>query len=158
MNIIISNEQSKMEFNSEHEKLIRAAINEVISEMPFSADFEVSVVMTDDEGIHSINLEHRGIDSATDVLSFPMLEYEKEGILAEKVFENEICPLGDIVISAETAMRQAKEYGHSLEREISFLTVHSMLHLFGYDHEDEEDRIIMRQKEEYILKKIGLVR
>ncbi len=158
MNIIISNEQSKMEFSSEHEKLIRAAINEVISEMPFSADFEVSVVITDDEGIHSINLEHRGIDSATDVLSFPMLEYEKEGILAEKVFENEICPLGDIVISAETAMRQAKEYGHSLEREISFLTVHSMLHLFGYDHEDEEDRIIMRQKEEYILKKIGLVR
>lgn len=158
MNIIISNEQSKMEFGSEHEKLIRTAIDEVISEMPFRADFEVSVVITDDENIHSINLDYRGIDSSTDVLSFPLLEYEKEGVLAEKIFENEICPLGDIVISAETAMRQAEEYGHSLEREISFLTVHSMLHLFGYDHEDEEDRIIMRQKEEYILKKIGLVR
>lgn len=158
MNILISNEQSKIKFTENYEKLIKKAIEYVITDMAFDIDFEVSVIITDKEGIHSLNLTHRGIDSSTDVLSFPMLEYEKEGVPIDNIQENEICLLGDIVISLETANNQANDFLHSTEREIAFLTVHSMLHLFGYDHEEKEDRVIMREKEECILEKMELIR
>jgi probable rRNA maturation factor len=158
MNIFIDNRQSVTEFTRKHGEIIKKAVKEAINTAPFSADFEVSVMIADDRQIHSLNLEHRGIDKPTDVLSFPMISYERAGVPAEAVPKNEVCLLGDIVISAETAARQAEEYGHSFERELAFLTVHSMLHLFGYDHENEQDRVIMREKEEYILQKMGLVR
>lgn len=121
-------------------------------------EFEVSVLITDDDGIHELNREFRGIDRKTDVLSFPMLEYESEEKPKEDMLPGEENILGDIVISLETAVSQAEEYGHSVLREISFLTVHSMLHLFGYDHETDKDRQKMRDREEYFLNKLGLVR
>jgi probable rRNA maturation factor len=103
---------------------------------------EVSVTIVNDEEIHRLNREYRGIDAPTDVLSF-----ELGGEL-----------LGDIVISIETAVRQAKEYGHSLEREIAFLTIHGMLHLLGYNHELKTDERIMFAKQDEILQKLGLLR
>lgn len=121
-------------------------------------EFEVSVLITDDDGIHELNREFRGIDRKTDVLSFPMLEYESEEKPKEDMLPGGENILGDIVISLETAVSQAEEYGHSVLREISFLTVHSMLHLFGYDHETDKDRQKMRDREEYFLNKLGLVR
>ncbi len=121
-------------------------------------EFEVSVLITDDNGIHELNRDFRGIDRKTDVLSFPMLEYESEEKPSEDTVAEAENILGDIVISLETAVAQAEEYGHGVLREICFLTVHSMLHLFGYDHEEEADRQKMRRKEEYFLDKLGLVR
>ena len=135
--------------------LIRNAVNTVMSDVG-AGDFEVSVLITDDEKIQKINKEFRGIDKKTDVLSFPMFEFDEvEKPCAE--FEGET-ELGDIVISLETAFSQAEEYGHSAAREMAFLTVHSMLHLFGYDQMEENDRIKMRAREEYFLSKLGLER
>lgn len=113
---------------------------------------EVSIVFVDDEYIQRLNREYRGVDAPTDVLSFalnegePMPEDEGEQLL------------GDVVISLPTAERQAVEYGHSLEREVAFLTVHGVLHLLGYDHQTEEERRLMREKEEAVLRSLGLAR
>ena len=114
----------------------------------------------DDEEIRAYTHEHRGIDKATDVLSFPMLEYDEDGeILSEDVGFGDILLLGDIVLSLEHAQAQAEEYGHSFEREVGFLCAHSVLHLLGYDHEeDEESRLVMREKEEKALSALGLTR
>ncbi len=133
--------------------------------------FAVELTLTDDDTIRRVNLEQRKIDRATDVLSFPMLEYEKPGdfgFLAsagEDVFDpacfdpdsGELL-LGDILISLDHALLQAREYGHSLKREIAFLIAHSMLHLFGYDHMEEEDRIRMEAMQEEILQGKGYTR
>ena len=114
---------------------------------------EISVTFTDNEGIRELNAVHRNIDRPTDVLSFPLFEKEE---LSEA---SDGDALGDIVISLEKAREQANEYGHSFEREVAFLTVHSMLHLLGYDHEiSEEDEKEMFEKQEEILKTIGLNR
>ena len=114
---------------------------------------EISVTFTDNEGIRELNAAHRNIDRPTDVLSFPL--FEKEDLADASDGD----ALGDIVISLERAREQANEYGHSFEREVAFLTVHSMLHLLGYDHElSEEDEKEMFFKQEEILKTIGLVR
>lgn len=115
---------------------------------------EVSVVLADDSYIHELNLEYRGKDCPTDVLSFALDEGEEPDI----VDGPEESLLGDIIISLETAARQAEEYSHSLERELAFLTVHGMLHLLGYDHEEEVDRQEMRQQEEHILSLLGIKR
>ena len=115
---------------------------------------EVSVVFADDEYIRELNRQYRGIDKATDVLSFAL----SEGDEPEVVDGPEETLLGDIVISLETATRQAEEFGHSLERELAFLTIHGMLHLLGYDHETEAERIEMRQQEEHILSLLGIGR
>ena len=125
--------------------MIRNAVKKSIKEMG-GGSFEVSVLITDNERIHELNREFRNVDKPTDVLSFPM---DSEGDEAM---------LGDIVISLETALAQAEEYGHSLAREISFLTVHSMMHLFGYDHETDEDRTEMREMEEKVLTILKLPR
>ena len=109
----------------------------------------------DDKKIQELNRDYRGIDRPTDVLSFPLREaVEDEG---PKVSVDEWL-LGDIVVSMETALRQAEEYGHSLERELGFLIVHGCLHLLGYDHQREEERQVMREKEEAILTSLGLTR
>jgi probable rRNA maturation factor len=121
----------------------------------FSPSCEVNVNFVDDEHIRFLNKTYRGLDRATDVLSFPLGE---NGVFDTDP-ETGLLMLGDCVISLETAMRQAHEYGHSLTRECGFLTVHSMLHLLGYDHEgSEEERVIMRAKEEAVLKNINLKR
>lgn len=109
---------------------------------------EVAVLVTDDAGIREINRTQRGIDSATDVLSFPQYESLRD------VKSADFLHLGDIVLSLETAMRQADEYGHSPRREVCYLATHSMLHLLGYDHMNEHDKFLMRAAEKSIMKEI----
>lgn len=117
--------------------------------------WEISILLTNDEEIKELNNEYRGKDQPTDVLSFPMLDGDEINELVESPYP---VPLGDIVISMETAVRQAHEYNHSLERELGFLVVHSMLHLLGYDHMTKEDEEVMRDMEEDILNNLNLVR
>lgn len=159
--IEFDNRQNKIEFTQEIQNIIEKSIYSALQHENFLKSFEISVVLTDNEQIKEINNEFRGIDRETDVLSFPMLN---EKFTDSDFNFEDINPqtgevvLGDIVLSLEKAKSQAIEYGHSFEREVSFLTVHSVLHLLGYDHEIDEERIIMRQKEESILEKIGFVR
>lgn len=119
---------------------------------------EVGVTFVDDEAIRTLNREHRNIDRKTDVLSFPMLSDVRSVEKTDIDPETGLVYLGDVVISVETAMRQAEEFGHSLEREIAFLTVHSMMHLMGYDHICESDRRIMRTHEEAVLDELNIKR
>lgn len=164
--IEIENRQSKLEVKEDINCLIESVINEALNYENFKKPYEVSVVFTDNEGIRDINKQFRGIDKETDVLSFPMLDfdegYEEDGeieIDIEDINPESGCVvLGDIVISLEKAYEQSQEYGHSFEREVAFLVVHSVLHLLGYDHEEDEDRVIMREKEENILSKLGITR
>lgn len=114
-----------------------------------SLDFEVSVSFVTNEEIHGLNRDYRGVDRSTDVLSFPLDE-------EDEVFGEMDVLLGDIVISMETAMEQAEEFGHSLTREVVYLTVHSMFHLMGYDHMTEEEKAEMRGKEKAVLKELGV--
>ena len=144
------------------EKVISCALDYM--DCPYEA--QVSVLITDNEEIHRMNLEHRQIDRPTDVLSFPMLEYETPGDFSFLEEDGEDCfdpdtgelLLGDIVISADKVMEQAEEYGHSVKREYAFLITHSMLHLMGYDHMTEEDAKEMEYLQEEILKELGIGR
>ena len=140
------------------EAVITAALEAEGVEIPC----EINVLLTDDEGIHTVNREMRGVDRPTDVLSFPMFELEP-GVPPEgEAFldpETGRCPLGDMCISLERAAAQAEEYGHSLDRELCYLAVHSALHLLGYDHLDEGPmQRQMRAREEAILGKLGITR
>lgn len=161
MKISFLNQQDKYKISRSTKDLIKKCAKAALDYMNFRSDVEISVMLTDNEGIRVLNSLHRGIDRATDVLSFPMFEYDEDGEIIEDYAEfnemGELC-LGDIVISVERAYEQADEYGHSPEREIGFLTVHSMLHLLGYDHmtEDEEKEMFGYQRE--ILDSIGLTR
>ena len=159
MDISFLNEQDKFDITDKLKELITIAAKTALDYMGFDRDAEISVMFTDNEGIRVLNAQHRGIDRATDVLSFPMLEYDDDGEMFDDPgdIEDELC-LGDIVISLERAAEQAEEYGHSFEREVGFLTVHSMLHLLGYDHmtEEEEKEMFGFQKE--ILTEMGLER
>lgn len=119
---------------------------------------EVGVTFVDDDAIRTLNREHRKLDRKTDVLSFPMLSDVRSVEKTDIDPETGLVYLGDVVISVETAMRQAEEFGHSLEREIAFLTVHSMMHLMGYDHIGESDRRIMRTHEEAVLNELNIKR
>ena len=154
MIIEIINNQNAFPFGEKEESLIINAIEVVSKEAELSEDTEVSVTICDNREIREINREFRNIDKATDVLSFPMYSYSEPMVLSEEILEGEKM-LGDIVISLEKAREQAEEYGHSTERELSFLTVHSMLHLLGYDHMEEDGRAVMREREEYFLGKMG---
>ncbi|MDY3251030.1 MAG: rRNA maturation RNase YbeY [Candidatus Choladocola sp.] len=144
------------------EEVISCALDYM--DCPYEA--QVSVLITDNEEIHRMNLEHRQIDRPTDVLSFPMLEYETPGDFSFLEEDGEDCfdpdtgelLLGDIVISADKVMEQAEEYGHSVKREYAFLITHSMLHLMGYDHMTEEDAKEMEYLQEEILKELGIGR
>ena len=137
-----------------NEELINSVIAESLRYEGVSDNCEISVTIVDNDEIHSINLKHRGIDRPTDVLSFPLIDFEKETLPDDgsKIY------LGDIIISIEKAEEQAKEYGHSLDREIGFLTAHSMLHLLGYDHMVEDEEKIMFKKQEEILNNLNLRR
>lgn len=153
--VLITNKQNEVKIPVGIRLLIRRCCHAVAEYEKFTNDFEVSVSFVDDNQIHDLNNEFRGIDRSTDVLSFPL------GENGEYDVDNETGAslLGDIVISIETALKQAELYGHSLEREIGFLTVHSMLHLLGYDHEESKlQERIMREKEENILSNLGISR
>ena len=149
--IYIENEQHlyKCDFGLKH--LLHSAIRAALEYEGFERPAEVSVTLVDNAAIHVLNREQRGVDRPTDVLSFPLFDDD---------FDNgEFCALGDIVLSMERAAEQAKEYGHSLKREVAFLTVHSMLHLLGYDHETSpEDEADMFRRQEEILEKMGISR
>ncbi len=136
------------------ELTVKTVLNKTAEVYGLSDHDEVSVVLCDDEYIHGLNRDYRGKDSPTDVLSFALNEGESAPIV-DGPQEN---LLGDIIISLDRAVFQAEEYGHSLEREVAFLTLHGMLHLLGYDHEEEEDRREMRVEEEHILQLLGISR
>ena len=142
-------------------ELLRRVIPAALEAEGVGFPCEVDVLFTDDAGIHAINLEQRGVDRPTDVLSFPMFDLP-EGSLPSAVCsdpDSGLIPLGDMCISLERAKAQAEEYGHGLERELSYLTVHSVLHLLGYDHLDEGPRkALMRRREEAILAILGIGR
>lgn len=142
-------------------RVVEAALNYV--DCPYEA--EVNLLLTMNDEIHEMNQHFRGIDRATDVLSFPMIDYMEPGNFgfleeAMEYFDPETgeLVLGDIVISKEKVISQAKEYGHSIEREYAFLIAHSMLHLFGYDHMEEAERITMEEKQKEILEQLQILR
>lgn len=149
----IFNAQDKTTVPIGTKPLIRKACTAVLSVEKFECNAEVDVTIVDDEQIKEYNNQYRKINKSTDVLSFPLGEngqYDTNPITGNKM-------LGDIVISIDHALSQAELFGHGISREIAYLTVHSMLHLIGYDHvNNEEERAIMREKEEIILKKLGL--
>ena len=158
-NILLSSdvEEDTTELEALLEQVIPAALEAEGMDLPC----EINVLLTDDEGIHQVNLDMRGVDRPTDVLSFPMFDLspgEKPGEEHEDP-DTGLVPLGDMCISLERAQAQAEEYGHSLEREICYLGVHSVRHLLGYDHLDEgPQKRQMRAREEAILGKLGIVR
>ena len=151
--VTIFNKQKKVKLPVGTKLLIRKACTATLKLEGFENPAEVDVTIVDDENIREINLEQRNLDKSTDVLSFPLGE---DGVYDQNPSTGAYM-LGDIVISAETALRQADLYGHSTEREIAFLTVHSMLHLLGYDHVNGGmEQAVMREKEEEVLKALGL--
>lgn len=159
--LIIENEQNKEEFTPELSLIIKNVCERVMSEEECDFDAQISLTLTDNENIREINNEHRSIDAPTDVLSFPMLEFDDEGQIIDNEFEydDDLIMLGDIVISLEKAREQSIEFGHSFTREVAFLVAHSMLHLLGYDHvDDKEGEEIMCQKQEKVLTSLGITR
>lgn len=153
--VLISNDQHDIKIPTGIRLLIRKCCHAVLESEGYTDSYEISVTFVNDEAIHELNKQHRNIDRATDVLSFPLGEDGKYDLN----HETGAYLLGDIVISIETAYRQAEIYGHTLEREIGFLTVHSMLHLLGYDHElGKLQERMMREKEEAILASLGISR
>ena len=155
LKIDFENDQEKLPVTYRLKMLVRAAVEATLDYEQYGNPVEVSVTFTDNEKIRELNKKFRGIDRATDVLSFPLFDYEGES--EEPPVDELIGMLGDIVISLEQAKKQADEYGHSFEREAAFLCVHSMLHLLGYDHEtSEEDEADMRRRQSEILAGMGL--
>ncbi len=153
--VMITNKQKAVKIPTGIRMLVRRACIAVLEGEKFGKDAEISVTFVDDKEIRVLNREFRNIDRSTDVLSFPLGE---NGVYDENP-ETGACLLGDIVISLEHAVAQAEEYGHSFQREVAFLTVHSMLHLLGYDHVGGGiEAEIMREKEEETLLKMGLTR
>lgn len=153
--VIISNDQKDVKIPTGVRMLVRRCCNAVLVNENFSGSAEVSVTFVNDEQIRELNRQYRNIDKSTDVLSFPL------GIDGVYDINNDTGAqmLGDIVISMQHAVDQAEMYGHSLQREIGFLTVHSMLHLLGYDHESGGlEMVRMREKEETVLTQLGLKR
>jgi probable rRNA maturation factor len=147
MEVYIDNRQNKVIIEEEISDIIEKVINEVLIFENESLDCEVSVSFVDNEEIRVLNRDYRSVDKETDVLSFPM---------DDDFFEIGPVLLGDIIISAEKALEQAKDFGHSLYREIAYLTAHSMFHLLGYDHMEDEEKTLMREKEKEIMKRIGI--
>ena len=153
--VIITNDQKVMRIPTGVRMLVRRCCNAVLVNEEFDGSAEISVRFVDDETIHQLNREFRNVDRSTDVLSFPLGE---NGVY-DINYDTGAKMLGDIVISIEHAVMQSKLYDHSLQREIAFLTVHSMFHLLGYDHEEGGMEMVrMREKEEEVLTQLGLKR
>lgn len=155
LKIYFEDEQEALAVTYKLKMLVRAAVEATLDHEQYGNVCEVSVTFTDDEKIHALNKKFRGVDRPTDVLSFPLFDYE--GTSEEPPVDEMMEMLGDVVLSLETAARQAEEYGHSFEREVAFLTVHSMLHLLGYDHETgDADEADMRARQRAIMEALGL--
>lgn len=160
--------ETEEEIEFDYENLLKKVMEEALRQECCPYACEINLTLTDNEGIRRVNQEFRDLDVPTDVLSFPMVEYEfpadfslLDTPMAKTMYFNldsEELLLGDIVISLERAREQAEEYGHSLERELAFLTAHSMLHLMGYDHVKEDEREEMEKKQEHILQQLGITR
>ena len=155
MTITIENEASK-ELPFDYKALIERVVMGCMDYEKCPYEAEVNVLLTNNEEIHKINKEYRGIDRPTDVLSFPMVDYDKPANFDP--LENGELVLGDIIISVDKVYEQAESYGHSLERELGFLVAHSMLHLFGYDHMEEEEREQMEARQREILNGLSILR
>lgn len=150
--VIITDDQKKVPFPTGLRMQIRRACIATLRNEDFSGDAEVAVTFVDNDEIRRLNKEYRDIDSVTDVLSFPMGEdgvYDVNPKTGAKM-------LGDVVISMQKAHKQALDFDHSFEREVCYLTVHSVLHLLGYDHMVPEDKAVMRSKEEAVMQAMGL--
>ena len=165
--IYIDNRQEKISVCDILSEELTNVIEFALKEEEVDIKCEVSLLFVDNEEIKEINKDTRGIDRETDVLSFPMLEYEDKKVFkdlykdykfSQSDFDGEELVLGDIVLSLEKALEQSQEYNHSFEREASYLVVHSVLHLLGYDHMEDEDKAIMRSREEDILNKLNITR
>lgn len=158
-------EEIEVDFDFDYKTIANNVINQAIEYVDFPFESEVSITITDESGIQSINKEFRNIDSPTDVLSFPMIEYNSPGDFSnleemDDIFNPESgeAILGDIVLCVPRIKSQADEYGHSVLREYAFLIAHSMMHLFGYDHMTENDAMIMEQKQREILELLKITR
>ncbi len=152
--IYFVNDQDKLPVTYKLKMLTRRAVETVLEREQYNNPCEVSVTYTDNQRIHELNLQYRDVDRPTDVLSFPLMDFSGES--EEPVADEPVVSLGDIVISLEKAKEQADEYGHSFEREVAFLTVHSMLHLLGYDHMEEEEERDMRARQRTVMDILGL--
>ncbi|EEA84304.1 MULTISPECIES: rRNA maturation RNase YbeY [Peptacetobacter] len=152
MRYIFDDRQDKIDIKDELYEKIEDIVEEVLDYEGYSDDYDISISFVDNKEIHELNKQFRGVDRATDVLSFPMLSDEFEDV------EYEEMSLGDIVVSLERALEQSIEYGHSFEREVCFLVCHSMFHLLGYDHDTDENTREMREKEEAVLTKLNITR
>lgn len=165
MNLMISAE-CRPELAFHYKKLAERVVSHVLQAERFPWEADVSLLLTDDERIRDLNHTARGIDRSTDVLSFPMLSYEAPGRFEFSEAEIMACAdpetgavlLGDIVISVDHLKAQAKEYGHSEKREYAFLIVHSMLHLLGYDHMEEAERLQMEERQKELLNELEIYR
>ena len=158
-------EEGELKLPLECEELAKKVIEASMDYVDCPYDAEVNLLLTMNEEIHEMNMNFRQIDRPTDVLSFPMVDYEEAGNFdfleeADEYFHPESgeLMLGDIVISKEKVLSQAEEYGHSPEREYAFLIAHSMLHLFGYDHMEEEERVEMEEMQKAILNGLQILR
>ena len=165
--IFIDNRQNKIEVTEELEAVIRDVIEYTLKEEKLFIDNEVSVIFIDNEEIKQINFEQRGIDKVTDVLSFPMLHYPENKVFKDVYIDYEFdqselydgkLVIGDVALSLEKSKEQSEEFGHSFIRECAYLTVHSILHLLGYDHMEEVPKNIMRKREEEILNNFKISR
>ena len=154
-------------FDFDIEQLAMEVAGEVLKEEGCSYDVEIGLTITDDAGIHELNSEFRGIDSPTDVLSFPNVNYEVSGDFSVIESDQKVdlvnpdtgkIMFGDIVINENRVRQQAKEYGHSVKREFAFLVAHSMLHLCGYDHMEPDEARVMEDKQEKVLTNLGITR
>lgn len=165
--IFIDNRQNKIAVDNELEAILNQVIEYTLKEEKINRDYEVSIIFVDNEEIKQLNSEFRNIQRETDVLSFPMLEYPPHNVFKEvylnhkfddSYFDEGKLVLGDIALSLEKALEQSKEFGHSFYREACYLTIHSILHLLGYDHIEDDDKDVMRSREEEILSKFNINR
>ena len=165
--IYVDNRQGKIEVSSKLEEELKNVIEFALKEEEVEIPCEVSLLFVDNDEIREINNETRNIDRATDVLSFPMLDYPNKKFFKdvyidynfdETFLDGDELVLGDIVLSLERALEQSEEYNHSYKREVSYLVVHSILHLLGYDHMEEDDKAIMRKREEELLGELKISR
>lgn len=164
MNIIFS-EEVNIDFSFDYKEICNDTVKAALDVLSFPYECEISVTITDDNGIQEMNREFRGIDAPTDVLSFPLINfdlnipYENLTVNSDDVNpDTDEIMLGDIVLNIDRIKKQALEYAHSEKREYSFLICHSMLHLLGYDHIEENDRLIMEDKQKEIMERLGITR
>lgn len=158
--------ETEIELDFDYKSIIEKVVDKALDQEGCPYEVELNVILTDNQEIRLINKDYRDIDAPTDVLSFPMIDYTTPSDFSglEEDEDNYFNPesgelmLGDIIVSVEKVIEQAKEYGHSNERELAFLIAHSMMHLFGYDHMEDDERIIMEEKQRNVLEELNINR